>query len=181
MFQGGKTAQSWMLLLIIPTQAGFNYSPPELSVRLQVWPGAERPLHPITQFDLLTFHLFSNHDMTFRGCQVRGIPARGSRSSSLPPTHPPHPSHRGDKAPHYINHSDTVIAAVFPHFSMQIPPQISLIYSVSLPLRPAPSSPWPFFSRHSRLILDLRAHSHGNCVLLGHCFAGKSSGPILGF
>lgn len=57
-------------LLIIPPLLRFNYSPSELSVRLQVWPCAERPLHPITQFDLLTFHLFSNHDMTFQVCQV---------------------------------------------------------------------------------------------------------------
>lgn len=172
MFQGGKPARSWLFLLKIPTRPSFNYSPSGLSVRLQVWPGAERPLHPITQFDLLTFHLFSNHDMTFRVCQVRAIPARAS-CSSLPPS----PSKGPPPAPHCINHSDIVIAAVFPSlhyanfwanfFDLQCFP----------PLHPAHLR----FPRHSPIILDLRAHSHGNSVLFGHCFVGESSGPILGF
>lgn len=62
-------------LLIIPPLLWFNYPLPKLSVRLQVWPHTERPLHLIKQLDLLTLHLFSNHDMTFQVCQVRAVPA----------------------------------------------------------------------------------------------------------
>lgn len=72
---GVKDCKIMDFLLIIPPLLRFNYSLPELSVRLQVWPHTERPLHPITQLDLLTHHLFSNHDMTFQVCQVRCIPA----------------------------------------------------------------------------------------------------------
>lgn len=140
MFQGSSTVKSRMFSLVIPPPARFNYSPSELSVGLQVWPGAGRPLHPITQFDLLTFHLFSNHDMTFRVCQVRAIPAHGSSRAPAPPLGPPR---RGGQAPRYINHSDIVIAAALPQLSMQICGQISLIYSVSLrpPLHHHPITP----------------------------------------
>lgn len=62
-------------LLIIPLLLKFNYSLLELSVRLQVRPHTERPLHPIKRLDLLTLHLLSNHDMTFQVCQVQTIPA----------------------------------------------------------------------------------------------------------
>lgn len=61
--------------LIIPPLLKFNYSVEELSVHLQVWPHTERPLHPIKRLDLLTLHLFSNHDLTFQVCQVPAFPA----------------------------------------------------------------------------------------------------------
>lgn len=62
-------------LLIIPLRLRFNYSPLELSIRLQIRPHREKLLHPIKQLDLLTLRLFSNHDVTFRVCQVQTIPA----------------------------------------------------------------------------------------------------------
>lgn len=62
-------------LLIIPLRLRFNYSPLELSIRLQIRPHGEKLLHPIKQLDLLTLRLFSNHDVTFRVCQVQTIPA----------------------------------------------------------------------------------------------------------
>lgn len=122
-------------LLIIPPLPRLNYPLPELSVRLQVWPHTVRPLHPIKQLDLLTLRLFSNHDMTFQVCQVRAVPALCAALLL-----------RGVEALHYINHSDIVITAVLPRFSMQIHGYISLIYSVVSPLLP-----------RSPLILDLRS------------------------
>lgn len=156
-----STVKSWIFLLIIPPLLRFNYSLPDLSVRLQVQPHTERPFAsnqtawPFNPSSLLQ----SWHDIS--GLSGAGRPCCLCCS-------PP----QGGKALHYINHSDIVITAVLPWFRMQIPGYISLIYSaVSLS---------PHFSLALLLSLTF-AYSHGNCVLLEDCFVGKSSGPILGF
>lgn len=151
-------------LLIIPPPLRFNYSPSELSVRLQVWPRAERPLHPITQFDLLTFHLFSNHDMTFQVCQVRAIPALRAA---------PHPTHRGGKAPHCINHSDIVIAS---HFYCDSVCRFvgKFRWFTVFPSSPHPSLPLSSYPWPSSIPMVTASY-------WGIVFVGKSSGPILEF
>lgn len=69
-------------LLIIPPLSRFNYSLPKHHVGPQAWPHGKVFASNQTGFDLLTFHLFSNHGMTFQVCQVRVIPA----PCAAPPT-----------------------------------------------------------------------------------------------
>lgn len=61
-----KVCKIMDFLLIIPPLLRLNYSLPELTGQ----PHTQRPLHPIKPLDLLTLHLFPNHDMTFQVCQV---------------------------------------------------------------------------------------------------------------
>lgn len=104
-------------LPIIPPLLRFNYPLPELSVRLQVWPHTEKafasnqtawPFNPSAP--LQSWHGISG---------LSGASHHGALCCSSGP--------QGANALHYINHSDIVITAVLPWFSMQIPGFGSLI------------------------------------------------------